>query len=164
MICIFLLPFFSTPTYAQVECAGEDVTDCLNFPFVTYQCINGNSFANTLYGTELLPPNDALVAPQYLIIRGFVSFINDYTFAEGSEIIFLDKDSGFKVDAGSTLTLDGCTLHGCNKLWAGVIVQPMVNPTIPPNTLIAKNCTFEDAKAAIFLRDKSVFQITGCTF
>lgn len=162
--CYLFLLFMQVPLFSQppseVQCAGEDVTNCLNYPFLNYQCVDANYIASNLFGNQLLAPNDALNIPQYIIVKGFITFTTDYTFTQGSEIVFVDNNSGFIIKNGKTLTLDGCALHGCDKLWAGVIVEGIGTP----NTLIAKNCTFEDAKVAITLRDKAIFQITGCTF
>jgi hypothetical protein len=123
----------------------------------TYKCINGDFSAPALYGNELLLPVQSLNTPQYLLIKGKVMFEDDYTFAAGSDIIFLDNNSGFRVLNGKKLTLQGIDLHGCTKLWAGVEV-------LAGASISADDCTFEDAKAAIVLRNQSIVEATGNTF
>ena len=123
----------------------------------TYKCINGDFSAPAFYGNELLLPVQSLNTPQYLLIKGKVMLEDDYTFAAGSDIIFLDNNSGFRVLNGKKLTLQGIDLHGCTKLWAGVEV-------LAGASISADDCTFEDAKAAIVLRNQSIVEATGNTF
>lgn len=152
---LFLIPFNLS---AQVSCGGGPVSIfCLNNPSQTYECIDGDFDAPTLYGTQLLSALQAQSTPQYLIVKGKLTFTEDYTFATGSEIIFLDNNSGFRVFNNKKLTLRGSALHGCTKLWAGVEV-------LPSATIIAENCIFRDAKAAIILRSLTVIEATGNTF
>jgi len=85
--------------------------------------IQGDFDASDLYGAQLLNPAQALTTPQFLKITGLITFTLDYTFAPGSDIIFLDNNSGFRVEIGAELTLDDSHLRGCNKLWRGVEVR-----------------------------------------
>jgi len=123
----------------------------------SYKCINGDFDAPSLYGTQLLDAIQAQTNPQYLIIRGKVTFTADYTFAAGSEIIFLDNNSGLRVSNGMKLTLQQSHLHGCTKLWAGIEVLPSAK-------IKANGCTFEDAQAAIRLRHLTMITATNNTF
>lgn len=119
--------------------------------------IVGDADAPNLYGNELLLPAQAATTPQFLKISGVVNFTLDYTFAPGSDIIFLDNSSGFRVDIFAELTLNDVKLRGCNKLWMGVEVRPLAS-------IVADASTFEDAIAAIILRDRSTIRIVGNTF
>jgi hypothetical protein len=143
---------------AQVSCAGQQLGEgCINYPAETYQCIDGDFSASALYGTKLLPPAQAQNTAQFIIVKGKITFFEDYTFAPGSDVVFLDNNSGFKVSGTKKLTLSSSWLHGCTKLWAGVEVLNF-------GKIVAQNCTFEDAKAAIILRNQTVAEITGNTF
>lgn len=143
---------------AQVSCGGQQIGEgCIKYPAQTYQCIEGDFFASALYGTKLLPPSQAQNTAQFIIVKGKITFGEDYTFAPGSDIVFLDNNSGFKISNTKKLTLSSSWLHGCTKLWAGVEVLNAAR-------IVAQNSTFEDAKAAIILRNQSVAEITGNTF
>jgi hypothetical protein len=161
MFIFMALIFFSDAVFAQVSCGGQTVTGCLKFPSQTYQCIVGDVNAQSLFGGQLLTPTQAQTNPQFLIVTGKITFSEDYTFAAGSDIVFLNNTSGFKVAPNSsvvpTLVLNSSFLHGCTKLWAGVEVAQSAG-------IIATDCEFEDAKAAIILRDQSFSSITGNTF
>jgi hypothetical protein len=155
LMCV--LSLFSFTSLAQVSCGGQSVTSCKKFPTQTYQCIDGDFNASGLYGTKLLNATQALTTPQFILVKGKVTFTSDYTFAAGSDIVFLDNNSGFKVASFAKLTLISSGLHGCTRLWAGVEV-------VSNGKIVAQNCTFEDAKAAIILRSQSYSEITGNTF
>lgn len=148
-IVLILLFVFAQIGFSQIDCGGVVDNSCLNNSGVVYQCIDGDVDSHSQYGTTLLNPTDALTTPQFLLIKGMVLFTADYKFAPGSEIIFLDNDSGFKVNPFVKLTLESSFLHGCTALWKGIEV--LDNATISAN-----NCTFEDAKAAIILRRASI--------
>jgi len=144
--------------HAQVSCGGQQLGEgCIKYPAQIYQCIDGDFVASALYGTKLLPPAQAQNTAQFIIVKGKITFADDYTFAPGSDVVFLDNNSGFKVSNTKKLTLSSSWLHGCTKLWAGVEVLNFAK-------IVATNCTFEDAKATIILRNQSVAEITGNTF
>jgi hypothetical protein len=157
ILLLYVLSLFSFTSNAQVSCGGQTVTNCIKFPTQTYKCIDGNFDASSLYGTKLLNATQALTTPQFIIVKGKITFLGDYTFAAGSDIVFLDNNSGFKVASFAKLTLISSGLHGCTKLWAGVEV-------VSNAIIVAQNCTFEDAKAAIILRNQTYSEITGNTF
>lgn len=157
LLCVVLF-LFSIPVFAQVTCGGQTINSaCLHNSSQTFQCISGNANASSLFGAQLLNPTAALTTPQFLIVSGKITFDNDYTFATGSEVVFLDNNSGFKVSGNKKLTLKSSSFHGCEKLWAGIEV-------LNAGKITAENCTFEDAKAAIILRNQSVIIATGNTF
>ena len=144
--------------HAQVSCGGQQLGEgCIKYPAQIYQCVDGDFVASALYGTKLLPPVQAQNTAQFIIVKGKITFADDYTFAPGSDVVFLDNNSGFKVFNTKKLTLSSSWLHGCTKLWAGVEVLNFAK-------IVATNCTFEDAKATIILRNQSVAEITGNTF
>lgn len=146
------------PAYAQISCGGLSVSSsCLRNPAQSYKCIDGDYDAPSLYGTLLLTPAQAQSNPQYILVKGKVTFSEDYTFAEGSNIVFLDNGSGFRVESPAELNLENTDLNGCTKLWAGIEVLPL-------GRLKARQCTFEDAKAAIILRDASTIEATANVF
>lgn len=102
----FFVFFFLTllnAAYAQVNCGGQTVTGCLKFPSQTYQCIDGDVTAPSLYGTKLLPPTQAQTTSQFLIVKGKITFPEDYTFASGSDVVFLDNNSDFRVAQNSAV-------------------------------------------------------------
>ncbi len=149
---------FVTGTFSQISCGGQNVSSsCLINAGQTFQCIPNDVESHTQYGTTLLPPLWAETTPQFLLVKGKVTFTEDYKFAPGSEIVFLENNSGFKIVTNKKLTLESSSLHGCTKLWAGVEVTYGTK-------LFAWNCTFKDAKAAIILRDGSTIEATGNTF
>ncbi|MFN0033613.1 MAG: NosD domain-containing protein [Saprospiraceae bacterium] len=155
-----MLSFFQfvQSSSAQVSCGGQQLgEECIKYPGQTYQCIDGDFFSGALYGAQLLPPAQAQNTAQFIIIKGKVTFNDDYTFAAGSDIVFLDNSSGLKVTTNKKLTLTSSWLHGCTKLWAGIELSNSAK-------IVAQNCTFEDAKAAIILRSQTVAEITGNTF
>jgi hypothetical protein len=155
---VFLFVGATTKIYPQVSCGGEVIDNaCLNHPSQTYECIDGDFNAPSLYGTKLLMPSQALNTPQYLLVKGRVTFTEDYTFAPGSDIVFLDGNSGFRVSADKKLTLLKSYLHGCARLWAGI-------EALTGGRISVDSCTFEDAKAAIILRNQSVIEATRNTF
>jgi len=144
--------------HAQVSCGGQQLgEECIKYPGQVYQCIDGDFGAQALYGAQLLPPVQAENTAQFIIIKGTVTFPDDYTFAAGSDIVFLDNSSGFRVSSNKKLTLVSSWLHGCTKLWAGIELLSSAK-------IVAQNCTFEDAKAAVTLRNHTVAEITGNTF
>jgi len=101
-----ILGLYAFTAHAQTSCGGVSVSaSCLKHPSQTYQCVSGNYNAPSLYGTALLSPAQALNTPQYLLVKGYITFTGDYTFAQGSNIVFLDNNSGFKVDAGASICL-----------------------------------------------------------
>jgi hypothetical protein len=144
---LFVLPSAAASSFGQPSCHQGS----------GYQEIVGDFQASSLFGNQLLPPAQALTTPQYLLIAGKVYFNQDYTFAPGSDIIFLDNDSGFKIIGNVELTLNGAHLRGCERLWIGVEV-------LDEGKLTALNSTFEDAKTAVLLRNGSIIRITGNTF
>ena len=149
---------FMTGTFSQISCGGQNVsTFCLINAGQTFQCIPNDVESHTQYGTTLLPPLQAETTPQFLLVKGKVTFTEDYKFAPGSEIVFLENNSGFKIVTNKKLTLESSSLHGCTKLWAGVEVTSGTK-------LFAHNSTFRDAKAAIILRSGSTVEATGNIF
>jgi hypothetical protein len=143
-ICLACIPIGS---FAQETCNEG----------IGYTEIQGDFEALDLYGSQLLPPAQAQTTPQFLKIAGMVTFTLDYTFAPGSDIIFLDNNSGFRVEIGAELTLNSSHLRGCNKLWKGVEVRIQ-------GSIIAQSSTFEDAITAILLRDRAEILIADNTF
>ncbi|MBX2927358.1 MAG: T9SS type A sorting domain-containing protein [Saprospiraceae bacterium] len=161
ILLLIVIAFFflsTTKSAAQINCGGEVVDiACLKNPSANYQCINGDYDSPMLYGAQLLTPTQAQNTPQYLIVKGMVTFTEDYTFAPGSEIIFVDNNSAFKAFNFRQLMLSGSYLHGCTKLWAGVEV-------LQGATIIAENSTFEDARSAIILRNFARIEATKNIF
>lgn len=99
-------------------------TCVVNGPVSSFTCINkinGANFSSLIVEGLLLPPNLALTTPQKLIIRGLLTCDINYTFASGSELVFVDISSGIDI-VGFTgkLTISGSNLHGCNQLWRGL--------------------------------------------
>ena len=156
-ICATCQFVFAPIAHSQVVCGGQTVDQsCLIYPNETYTCIDGDVDSYSQYGITLLDPALSATTPQYLVIKGKVTFTDSYTFAPGSDIVFLDNDSGFEIVANHKLTLDGCDLHGCTMLWAGI--------ELTSGTLTATNNTFKDAKAAIIVRDGNTIEITRNIF
>jgi parallel beta-helix repeat protein len=158
LFLFFGVIIISTALNGQITCAGETLDpSCLSSSNQFYQCIDGDFEAPSLYGTKLLPPAQAENLPQFLIIKGLLTFTENYTFAPGSEIVFLDNNSGFRVFSTYELRLSSSYLHGCSRLWAGIDVRNSARISI-------QDCTIEDAKAGIILRNQSSILASGNVF
>jgi hypothetical protein len=108
--------------------------------------------------TLLLPAATALTTPQKLVVKGKITVDVNYTFAAGSEIVFLDGTSGIKVSAPNTLTLSSSHLHGCQKMWLGIEAAQGSVLYINGTSII------EDAKIGVTLRNNTKFSTVGCTY
>lgn len=149
---------FVTGAFSQTNCGGQVISaSCFYNQGQSFQCIPTDVESHTQYGSTLLPPSQAETTPQFLLVKGKITFTEDYKFAPGSEIVFLENNSGFKIVTNKKLTLESSSFHGCTKLWAGVEVTSGTK-------LFAHNSTFSDAKAAIILRSGSTIEATGNTF
>jgi len=72
---------------------------------------------------KLLDPTISPNIPQHLIICGPIMMNSiQYTFAAGSEIIFVDNSSGITVNANCKLEFRGTHIHGCIQLWRSLRV------------------------------------------
>lgn len=147
IICMTLFVGVASNVVGQVDCNLG----------VGYTEIQGNFDSPNLYGNGLLSPAQAQNTPQFLKITGLITFTEDYTFAPGSDIIFLDNNSGFRVNSAITLTLNKSLLRGCNKLWRGVEM-------IANSIIVSDKTQFEDAITAILLRRDTRINLTENTF
>jgi len=119
---------------------------------------------------DLLPMPQAATNAQKVIVSGWIKFDENYTFAQGSEIVFADGlpndvNSGFIVTNGATLMLDSdkglgkeTYLFGCASLWRAIYVE--ANSTLD----IRPGCGIFDAQNAIILRHHSTLLSNGATF
>lgn len=156
-----------TSISAQLPCLGVGMecnltTDLALWP--TYKCIDGNAnFSDLVNQTLLLPPAQAAVTPQRLVVKGtlkndYSTALGGYIFAPGSDIIFVNESSGIEVNTNCKLTLDNTTLRGCQTMWKRILV-------LQGATFIAQNnCTFSDGITAVSALQNSTISITDCTF
>ena len=135
-------------------------------PPATYTIINipPNITVNESPLPGLLPAPGSATIVQRVVIRGggSILFVNSYTFAPGSEIIFQDQDpvnilGKLEVAPGVTLTLVGTTVRGC-ELYEGITVRS-------GGTLsMLSGSTIQDAFAAVTLKDQSSLNANSAIF
>ena len=171
-ICL-ILQMMPGELRGQINC-GQ--LTCVSDPG-TYKCIamppNVTVSIKDLIGTgtnDLLPMPQAATNAQKVIVSGWIKFDENYTFAQGSEIVFADGlpndvNSGFIVTNGATLMLDSdkglgkeTYLFGCASLWRAIYVE--ANSTLD----IRPGCGIFDAQNAIILRHHSTLLSNGATF
>ena len=151
------------PAIAQsVSCAFQPNTydHSLN-EYVTIEPLLGQasvSLQDLVANATLLDAHTAETTPQFLIITCQVIVDQPYTFAPGSELVFLTDANPTGLEVQSALTLDGCHLHGMNnKVWDGVHV-------LSDGTLSALYNCIEDARKGIALDFFSYSEIIGNHF
>lgn len=100
---------------------------------------------------ELFPQGLSQLAPQFLVVCGTITddLPGTYYFASGSEIIFLDNNSGLEISSNSTVDFRNAYIHGCTKLWDRIRVKGNAQ------LWLTGGCRVEDAKVAIHLEPNS---------
>jgi hypothetical protein len=150
----------------QTTCGIPDL--CLtNTTPSNYKCIVSNpstplTFSALIASGDLLSQSSALTTPQYLIVSGPIiadvsTSSGGYTFASGSEIIFVTTTSGINIGAASKLNINGTFIHGCTSLWNTISATP-------ESTLNISNSQLENAAYAVSLSPRSTFSCTSTTF
>jgi Secretion system C-terminal sorting domain len=81
------------------------------------------TFTQMIADGELLNTTLGGTTPQFLVFCEPVTANLTYTFAAGSELIFLTSQSGITVLPNLTVRFRSSSLHGCQRLWAGVTVK-----------------------------------------
>ncbi|MBN8684682.1 MAG: T9SS type A sorting domain-containing protein [Chitinophagales bacterium] len=167
LLTLFLSLLTFSSISAQLPCLGVGMecnltTDPAVWPL--YKCIDGTAnFSDLVNQSLLLPPAQAAVTPQRLVVKGvlrndYATVMGGYTFAPGSDIIFVNETSGINVNTNCKLTLDNTTLRGCQTMWRSVLVEAGA-------TFIAQNNSkFSDANRAISALQNSTISITDCKF
>ncbi|HAD12292.1 MAG TPA: hypothetical protein DCF33_07615, partial [Saprospirales bacterium] len=128
LFCVIFFTFVSLGNVsAQPLCNGVVDLSCFTNTEDpnSVRCVNGNATILSLTtgaNPILLPPAQAAIIPQYVVVDGNILFNSNYTFAPGSEIVFT-QDKGFFVEPGRLLSVSGSYLHGCTHLWTGITVQ-----------------------------------------
>jgi hypothetical protein len=143
-IFVFGLTICFLPAYAQ----KQDCTANITGPIIVTAAINASI---------LLPVAQALTTPQDIIVDGEIFIDQDYTFASGSTLTFINQGSKLRVMPGIKLTILGSTLAGCNNLWYGIEVSDNANIELRDNII-------RDAIAGIRLRNQTRFIVTGNFF
>lgn len=127
-ICVMFFSFLEFGnTFAQPLCNGEVDFSCFTNTEDpnSVRCVNGNvTILSLTTGANpiLLPAAQAAITPQYVVVNGSIKFNSNYTFAPGSEIVFM-QNSAFFVEPSRLLEIYGSYLHGCEHLWIGITVQ-----------------------------------------
>ncbi len=116
------------------------------------------TFSQMIADGDLLQPALSETQPQFLVVCQRI--IDDmpglYTFAEGSEIIFLDNIGGLEITPAAIVRIKGTYIHGCQKLWGRIWVKGRLE--------LSLGCRIEDAVTAVQLDPNSIFISTGTTF
>jgi hypothetical protein len=137
----------------------KEITCTINKPNSFTVIETSKTFSQMIADGELLPQNNN-GTPQYLIVCQTIT--NDlpgtYSFASGSEIVFLNSNSGLNVNGGSHVRfLTSSYLHGCERLWKGTRV-------FDGGRLDFSNCVIEDALTAVHIEPNGQFNSVGSIF
>ncbi len=130
LLLILLFTMF-TSSYSQ-NCSNlpSEVTGCLISGHESeYVCVGDPEYtvSDLIMAQKLLPYNQALTQPQYLIINGELVINQDYVFAPGSHLLFITSNSYLHIRSTSTLTIDGATLEGCSNMWKDIRVNGVLD-------------------------------------
>ena len=124
---------------------------------------NSTNLTDALSLGMLLPAIQAATTPQIIRVSGNFNINTNYTFAAGSQIIALEG-AQININGGVTLTLNGTTAKGCDKMWRGFNVIGTPSILSPGGTLVVANSTIEDAHYAVLISRGSSINISGTTF
>ena len=139
---------------AQSQCSVSsnclDLGDPQEYTTIESSVSDPLTFQFLIATGKLLDATNSLIMPQRLIICGpIVANLVQYTFASGSEIIFVDNSSGITVNTNCRLEFKGTHIHGCTQLWRSLRVFGRLD--------IVEGCKIEDAINAVQLNDGSTF-------
>ncbi len=147
--CFFLFTIQSNGQNCELPIGFECTTLAGNFKLIT----TFKTFSQMVADGELLPQATSSTAPQFLIVCQTITdnLPGSYEFASGSEIVFLNNNSGIVVNGGASLHFRNTFLHGCEKLWDRVLVKG------GGLLELSQGCRVEDAYIAVDLEPSSVF-------
>ena len=74
-----------------------------------------------------------------------------------SSFIYLGPDAQIRVQSGATLTLNDCTIQGCNAMWSRILVNT-------GGKLVADNCDVMDGIDGFDARGGSEMDVQSCNF
>jgi hypothetical protein len=112
---------------AQTDCFGiKGGSECIETPgndgFVCIDAtLQGQTKASELLALNLIQSvANSSTTPQFLIIKGVIEWDlgdsnNPYNLASGSELIFVDNNSGIQITSGVAITVTSTKFHGCNR-------------------------------------------------
>lgn len=167
---IFYLYYICSPLRSDAQCDPLTYVGCVDDPgdISTYACIsipiNQTRPISELYdpanpNAPLLEPADAVNIPQRVLINGRIEFNEDYTFAAGSEIVFLSYQSGFDITDSAVLNLKETHVHGCQILWDGIdLYGAGATLNIGPGSI------FEDGNQTIRMRHGTTLSVRDAFF
>lgn len=124
---------------------------------------NATNLTDALTLGMLLPAVQAATTPQTIRVAGTFNINTNYTFASGSQIIALEG-AQININSGVTLTLNGTTARGCDKMWRGFNVTGSPIVLFSGGTLNLSNSTIEDTHYAVLISRGSNINISGTTF
>jgi len=144
----------SCPKQVQGQCSAItsclDVEDPLEYTVIESSVSNPLTFSFLIATGKLKDNVISLTTPQRLIVCGpIVANLIDYTFASGSEIIFVDNSSGLTVNANCKLVVKNTHVHGCTQLWRSIRVSGRLE--------LVDGCKIEDGSYAVQLNQGSTF-------
>lgn len=156
--------------HSDAQCDPLTYVGCVDDPgdISTYACISipinqtrtiGELYDPTNPNAPLLEPADAVNIPQRVLINGRIEFDEDYTFAAGSEIVFLSFQSGFDITNAAVLSLNETYVHGCQAVWDGIdLYGAGATLKIEPGSII------EDGNQTIRMRHGTTLSVRDAFF
>ena len=155
-----ILSLFATVIFAQGNCGLPSGVTCTeNLPSSFTLVSTSKTFSQMVADQELLDPSVSSSTPQYLVICETVSAnYQNYVFAPGSEIVFLNNQSSLEILSGAKVEFRQTYIHGCQKLWYRILVKG------GGRCEFNNNCRIEDGVTAIHLEPNSVLLSTSSTF
>ncbi len=156
-VLLLLLGIFHTLCHlseVQGQCSVPstclDLGDPQEYTLIESSVSNPLTFSMLIGSGKLLDPTMSPNIPQHLIICGPIMMNSiQYTFAVGSEIIFVDNNSGITVNVNCKLEFKGTHIHGCSQLWRSLLVFGRLD--------LLEGSKVEDAITAVQASEGSTF-------
>ncbi len=140
------------------QCIWPSGVECTENPANQFTVITETKTFSQMIGNEILDPSQSPLQAQFLVVCETIQAdLNNYIFAEGSEIVFLNNQSTLEVLSGAILEFRNSYLHGCEKLWDRILVHG------GGQLEITNGCRIEDAVVAVRLDPYSTFLSTSST-
>lgn len=112
---MLLIAGFRNTSNAQCDAA----IPCVN-NISEYKCITFGTSPDLIAAGKLLPFDQAQTQAQKIIVLNYIEFTEDYVFAPGSDIIFLN---GALLWIKSHVRIEQSALRGCGSPWYGIQVD-----------------------------------------
>lgn len=123
LIYFSLFPLFSFAQSCSVSDECLDLEDSEYYTVIETEPNTPLSFSSLITNGFLLSATNAASTAQKLIVCGQLNMdLTSYTFASGSEIVFVSNASGMKILDDSYLQMRGTHVHGCNRLWDKILI------------------------------------------